>query len=252
MATNRAECRDLSAYTHSALRCGPDRRRAAFTLIDLLVSLAIIGVLISLLLPALSGVREATRRVVCMSNVRQQGLGLSMYSEDNTGQLPGSQFLPKDPHDPSLPQLTNIARRDVINPNENPWDGMGILFNREYLNAPQVFYCPSHHGLYPLATSLPLWSEDAGKIFMNYQYRGQAASGDTSRVSLVSDGLASLSDYSHNVGSNVLRADYSVGWVADVGGNIARALPDDVMVPNAAAKVSDAWQKIDLVRLLGN
>ncbi len=254
MATNRADCRVTSATKRSTARYGPGGP-SAFTLIDLLVSLAIIGVLISLLLPALSGVREATRRVVCMSNVRQQGLGMAMYSEDNKGELPASYYLPKDASrgpTPS-PQNTNIARRDVTDPNEYPWDGMGILFNREYLNAPQVFYCPSHHGNYPLAANLPLWHEDAGKIFMNYQYRGDAVSGDpTVRLSLVSDGLAALSEYSHNVGSNVLRLDYSVGWVADLGGTIARTLPEDLMVPDAAAKVSDAWTKIDQVHPIGN
>lgn len=211
-----------------------------------MVSLAIIGVLIGLLFPALSGVREATRRVVCMSNIRQQGLGLAMYTEDNRGELPASYFLPKDASrgpEPS-PQLTNIARRDIAG--EDSWDGMGILFNREYLNAPQVFYCPSHHGQYPLAANLSLWHADFAKIFMNYQYRGDGVAGGSAVPhTLVSDGLATRSDYSHTVGCNVLRLDYSVSWVSDAGGRIAASLPDDQLVSNAAAKVSDAWTIID-------
>ena len=44
----------------------------------------------------------------------------------------------------------------------------------------------------------------------------------------------------------------AVGWVADVGGQIVKALPEDTMVSDAATKVSDAWQILDLVRPLGN
>jgi hypothetical protein len=208
------------------------------------------GVLIALLLPALSGVREATRRVVCMSNIRQQGLGLMMYSQDNQGVYPSSHYLPKFPGpDPVAPQFTNIVRRDP----PAGWDGLGLLYINEYVNAPQVFYCPSHHGGNPLAANLPLWYDDGGKIFMNYQYRGVAVVTDTTslRQSILSDGLSQISDYSHNVGCNVLRLDSSVGWVQDVGGQIAQLLPADVSVPSAAAKVSDAWNKIDTLAPVG-
>jgi len=233
MVTNRASRRD----NRTRVRVG-----GGFTLIDLLVSMSIIAVLISLLLPSLNGVRETTRRVVCASHQRQLGLGLAMYFDDQ-GEFPASKAIPKDTG-PASYQLTNIARRDGI---VDTWDGLGLLYIREYINAPQVYYCPSHHGQNPLSVQLPKWSDLVGKIVTNYQYRGPRLPLDQGdRVSLLTDGLASRDEYSHNVGSNVLRADFSVGWIPDVGGDVFKALPvygdSDVQ---AALKVGGAWQKID-------
>lgn len=57
--------------------------RAAFTLIELVVSLGIIGLLLALALPAVQNARESVRRMSCQSNLRQLGLAMSSYHDVN-------------------------------------------------------------------------------------------------------------------------------------------------------------------------
>ncbi len=63
-------------------------RRGAFTLIELLTVIAIIGILAAILIPVVGAVRESARASQCTSNMRQIGQGLLMYVSDNDGFAP--------------------------------------------------------------------------------------------------------------------------------------------------------------------
>jgi prepilin-type N-terminal cleavage/methylation domain-containing protein len=74
-------------YGSEPLRCRRSRR-GAFTLVELLVVIGVIGLLISILLPALSSAQAQSRKVKCMSNLRSLGQAISLYGAENKGSLP--------------------------------------------------------------------------------------------------------------------------------------------------------------------
>jgi prepilin-type N-terminal cleavage/methylation domain-containing protein/prepilin-type processing-associated H-X9-DG protein len=92
--------------------------RRAFTLIEILVVLAIIAVLMAFLLPALEKSREKANQVRCGSNLSQIGLAISMYANENHGNYPRTRYDPAAP----LCADTNASALD-------PFQSTGPLMN---------------------------------------------------------------------------------------------------------------------------
>ena len=124
-------------------------RCRGFTLIELLVVIAIIGILASLLLPAFARAKAKGYNTVCVSQLRQLGIAVRLYAEDNNNRLPSAEILPTQPIDPQNP-LPRIS--DVLAP---------YASKAATTNSATVFRCPSdYQGLFGAEGSSYEWNAE--------------------------------------------------------------------------------------------
>jgi prepilin-type N-terminal cleavage/methylation domain-containing protein/prepilin-type processing-associated H-X9-DG protein len=141
----------------------PDKTAAAFTLVELLVVMAIIAVLAALLLPALAGSKEAARATACLSNLHQVGIALQVYVQENNNKMPVMRDVSTDPTvaaTNTFPAINNVLAAQLGNTN--------------------VLRCPSDlQQLYELTGSSYSWNsllngEDADHLVVfNIQFNPQ-------------------------------------------------------------------------------
>lgn len=115
------------------------RSRRAFTLIEILVVVAIIALLVAILLPSLARARVQAKSVQCQSNLKQQGYAALMYANDNKGVLPGSYYdaIERLPWD--CKNLGTAARPIWITGFRYP-----LIKTYKMRALADVFYCPSN------------------------------------------------------------------------------------------------------------
>ncbi|OHB55475.1 MAG: hypothetical protein A2Y12_20050 [Planctomycetes bacterium GWF2_42_9] len=129
--------------------------RQAFTLVELLVVISIIAVLLAIMTPVLSKSRDSARTVICSTNVRQLGLGYSMYEMDNgfmpefiDGVVEGITWagsLRKYYQDLNgirlCPTASKVGGNEMLNPDGNKW---GATFKAWWIDPVKSWMLPDN------------------------------------------------------------------------------------------------------------
>ncbi len=111
--------------------------RGGFTLIELLVVIAIIAVLAAILFPVFAQAREKARQTDCLSNLRQLGLGFSMYASDYDERLPDRR---------DLKGSLGFRGWGSAWPPSDPRGGWASVVLQPYYRTAPTLYCPSVAG----------------------------------------------------------------------------------------------------------
>lgn len=146
----------------------------AFTLVELLVVISIIALLIAILLPSLRRAREQSKLAVCGHNLREIGLAIHMYANENENALPVGPPAPPPPVGDFCFACDNTATNQVWTGPTDPFapsnlTGLGVLLESTISDA-KVFFCPSDDN-FNLAEEGPKISSPTSEAFASFIYR---------------------------------------------------------------------------------
>lgn len=154
---------NLNFSKRSGFRQLPPKKRAAFTLVELLVVIAVIGILVGLLLPAVQAAREAARRMNCSNNMVQLAIAIHNYEMAHRCLPPGTVdskgpivHMPVGYHHSWIVQILPMIDEGVAYKTMNHSESVYAKSNTPVRNYPvQVLGCPSD-------------PSGAGSTFSNY------------------------------------------------------------------------------------
>ena len=237
-----------------------------FSALELLVVMGIIGVLASLLLPAVQQVRESSRRTNCLSNLRQVYFTFEGYAYDHGGRVPIGYRKTK--------QFNSMVYSDTA----KRWVLFGVLVKEERLPTPNILFCPSERNpKFQQNTTENPWPYDLTKppganVQSGYACRPEIELPDDfenppptmpgfrlpkfrdfERKAIFADTTASGERIAsrHGEGLNVLYEDGSAHWVSNtLFSEAIDRCPEPTFPPNPVWNpYQDAiWRALDLAR----
>lgn len=217
--------------------------RRAFTLVELLVTIAIVALLIAILLPVLSKASSAARRVVCASNQHQIVIAMRSYLHDQVSLPKLTRQLDARPpfestKDLTVPWYLSSAIYHInAPPNEasSAYVNFGVLWQQGMVEKIDIFDCPAQtHPEFSLGNASNPWPPETPKKLPDAEFKfwNDVFSGYNRRLGLsfmkfdaLDPGTAIASDVNYfpqytrthheGRGFNTIYADSSVQWIND-------------------------------------